>query len=150
VQERQRARVYRLKRGSRPDGQRWRTLRAGLAGLPEPIDRQEHPKIANHAGIPGARAYKKHTGSPIDWPSKAIKAGIHGVCGGEAMIRFPDGSLRYLTVRESARLQGFSDDYEFPVPRSRAMGIIGNAVAIEVAQKIGEALIAHCALRQPA
>jgi hypothetical protein len=30
------------------------------------------------------------------------------------------------------------------------MGIIGNAVAIEVAQKIGEALIAHCALRQPA
>ncbi|WP_330217616.1 DNA cytosine methyltransferase [Endozoicomonas numazuensis] len=39
------------------------------------------------------------------------KAGAHGVPGGENMIRYPDGSVRYFTVRESARLQTFPDDY---------------------------------------
>ncbi len=58
------------------------------------------------------------TGSLIDWPSKTIKAGVHGVSGGEAMIRFADGSLRYLTVREAARVQTFPDAYEFLGPRA--------------------------------
>lgn len=50
------------------------------------------------------------------------------------MIRFDDGSLRYFTVREAARLQGFHDHYEFPVARSRSMGAIGNAVAPPLAE----------------
>jgi site-specific DNA-cytosine methylase len=71
--------------------------------------------------------------SPFDWPAKTIKAGVHGVSGGEAMIRFDDRSLRYFTVREAARMQGFRDD-EFPVARSRSMGAIGNAVAAPLAE----------------
>jgi hypothetical protein len=44
-----------------------------------------------------ARTYRKHTGSPLDLPSKTIKAGVHGVAGGEAMLRELDGTVRYLT-----------------------------------------------------
>lgn len=37
--------------------------------------------------------YKKHACSGIDWRTKTIKAGVHGVSGGEALIYFSD-SLR--------------------------------------------------------
>jgi DNA (cytosine-5)-methyltransferase 1 len=133
-------RVWVLKEAGRPDKGRWQTIRDALTGLPQPIDGVDAVGIADHRGIPGARAYPKHSGSPFDWPAKTLKAGVHGVCGGEAMIRFEDGSLRYLTVRESARLQGFPDDYEFPVARSRAMGAIGNAVASPIARMLAERL----------
>jgi DNA (cytosine-5)-methyltransferase 1 len=146
VPDRLRARVAQLKGKDPPTDKPWRTLRDALVGLPEPLNGEESPGVANHRGIPGARVYRKHTGSPIDWPSKAIKAGVHGVAGGEAMIRFLDGTLRYLTLRESARVQSFPDAYEFPGPRSRVMGVIGNAVAVAVAEAIGRSLIEHCNL----
>ncbi|WP_088312730.1 DNA cytosine methyltransferase [Kineosporia sp. R_H_3] len=128
------SRVRDLKEGGRPPGLRWQTIRDCIRGLPEPVDRLSTPGFANHEGIPGARTYAKHSGSPFDWPAKTIKAGVHGVSGGEAMIRFDDGTVRYLTVREAARIQGFRDDYEFPVARSRSMGAIGNAVAVPLAE----------------
>jgi len=115
----------------------WRTVRDAIEGLPEPIDGKPHPDYLNHIGIPGARSYPGHTGSDVDWPSKTIKAGVHGVCGGEAMIRFNDGKLRYMTVRESARIQTFPDDYEFLGARSHAMRHIGNAVPVQLATEIG-------------
>lgn len=129
-------RIRVLKDSGRPEERRWQTVRDCIADLPDPIDRSPAEGVANHEGIPGARSYPKHSGSPIDWPAKAIKAGVHGVSGGEAMIRFDDGSLRYFTVRESARIQGFPDGYEFPVARSRSMGAIGNAVAVPVAEAL--------------
>lgn len=145
-------RVRSLKENERPAGDRWQTIRDCIKGLPEPVDRTPSTAYADHEGIPGARAYAKHSGSPLDWPAKTIKAGVHGVSGGEAMIRFDDGSLRYFTVRESARMQGFPDDYEFPVARSRSMGAIGNAVAVPVAElltrqftRVGEGAVASSA-----
>lgn len=129
-----------LKEAGPPGGKRWQTIRDAIRGLPEPIDGEEAEGFVDHRGIPGARAYPKHSGSPFDWPAKTIKAGVHGVSGGEAMIRFDDGSLRYLTVRESARLQGFRDGYEFPVARSRSMGAIGNAVATPLAKLLASRL----------
>lgn len=134
------SRALELKKAGRPTTERWRTVRDAIRGLPEPIDERETPGVLNHIGIPGARAYKGHTGSPIDGPAKTIKAGVHGVCGGEAMIRFHDESLRYLTVRESARVQTFPDDYEFVGARSHAMRHIGNAVAVGLAGKVGRHL----------
>lgn len=130
------SRVRDLKEAGRPSGGRWRTIRDAVSRFPVPVDGQESPIVSNHRGIPGARAYPKHSGSPYDWPAKAIKAGVHGVSGGEAMIRFDDGSLRYLTVRESAWLQGFPDEYVFPGARSRSMGAIGNAVAVPMAEML--------------
>ncbi|WAX58536.1 DNA cytosine methyltransferase [Jatrophihabitans cynanchi] len=133
-------RVRDLKEHGRPEKERWQTVRDCIQGLPEPVDRRPATDIANHEGIPGARAYPKHSGSPLDWPAKTIKAGVHGVSGGEAMIRFDDDTLRYFTVREAARLQGFPDDYEFPVARSRSMGAIGNAVAVPLAELLTHGL----------
>jgi DNA (cytosine-5)-methyltransferase 1 len=124
----------------------WRTIRDAIAGLPEPIDGRTDQNYLNHIGIPGARSYPGHTGSDIDRPSKTIKAGVHGVCGGEAMIRFHDGTLRYMTVRESARIQTFPDDYEFIGARSHAMRHIGNAVPVQLAREIGLHMRFHSGL----
>ena len=124
----------------------WQTVRDAITGLPEPIDGKPNPDYLNHIGIPGARSYPGHTGSDIDRPSKTIKAGVHGVCGGEAMIRFNDGKLRYMTVRESARIQTFPDDYEFLGARSHAMKHIGNAVPVQLAREIGLHMRFHSGL----
>jgi DNA (cytosine-5)-methyltransferase 1 len=124
----------------------WFTLRDALVDIPEPGATLTPEGWPNHIAVPGARVYAKHTGSPLDLPSKAIKAGVHGVAGGEAMLRELDGTVRYLTIREAALVQGFPHDYEFPGNRSRVMGIIGNAVAVNVAATIGAALRAHCGL----
>ena len=115
----------------------WQTVRDAILTLPDPIDGKPNIDYLNHIGIPGARSYPGHTGSNIDWPSKTIKAGVHGVCGGEAMIRYHDGILRYMTIRESARIQTFPDDYEFLGARSHAMRHIGNAVPVKLATEIG-------------
>ncbi len=125
---------------------RWVTLRDALAEVPTPRSEQNYANWPNHKYIAGARLYAKHTGSPMDMPSKTIKAGVHGVAGGEAMLRQLDGTVRYLSVREAALVQGFPKDYEFPGPRSRVMGVIGNAVAVRVAATIGHSLREHTGL----
>ena len=51
---------------------RWMTVRDALADVPEPSPRKPHPHHPNHIGIPGARIYPGHTGSPVDEPSKAL------------------------------------------------------------------------------
>ena len=91
----------------------WATVRDAISDLPDPETVQQHG-IPNHSFNPGARSYPGHTGSPLDLPAKTLKAGDHGVPGGENMLRRPDGSVRYFTIREAARLQTFPDDFVFP------------------------------------
>lgn len=131
-------RLARLEQEGAPATARWRTLRDALAGLPEPVDGHEHPFIHNHVGIPGARLYHGHTGNSLDRPAKTVKAGVHGVPGGEQVLVSDDGSHRYLTVRECARLQGFPDSYRFEGPRSEAMRQIGNAVPVTLGRLLSE------------
>ena len=75
--------------------------------------RQE--RIPDHHFQPGVRFYPGHAGSVPDLPAKTLKAGDHGVPGGENALVRADGTGRYFTVRESARLQAFPDDYVFGV-----------------------------------
>jgi len=96
----------------------------------------EHPEILNHVGNPGARVYPGHTGSPLDEPAKTLKAGDHGVPGGENMLRRPDGTVRYFTVREAARLQTFPDAYHFQGAWTEAMRQLGNAVPVALARAV--------------
>ncbi|MCO5975360.1 DNA cytosine methyltransferase [Ideonella oryzae] len=126
--------------GVRPNGSAWRTVRDAIEGLGEPG--KVKVKIANHKLQPGARSYAGHTGSPLDAPAKALKAGAHGVPGGENMLAYYDGSVRYFSVREAARLQGFPDEYEFPssVAWGEAMRQLGNAVPTQLAYAFGSAI----------
>jgi DNA (cytosine-5)-methyltransferase 1 len=116
----------------------WSTVRDALAGLPDPS--RDESRGDKHWLIPGARLYTRHTGSELDWPAKTIKAGVHGVAGGENVLLLENGGHRYFTLREMARLQGFPDDYCFTGPRSRIIGQIGNAVPVELARVLGEQL----------
>lgn len=104
------------------------------------------PSLNNEAKGGKAKAYPGHTGSVLDKPAKAIKAGVHGVPGGENMIRYPDGSLRYMTVREAARVQTFPDGYEFCGAWSEGIRQIGNAVPVELARVVASSVA--CALRE--
>lgn len=118
--------------------ERWSTLRDALRGLPDPT--QPGVNIPGHIHQPGARSYPGHTGSPLDEPAKALKAGDHGVPGGENMIRFADGSVRYLTVRESMRVQTFPDTMVINSPWGESMRQLGNAVPVKLAQAIAESV----------
>jgi DNA (cytosine-5)-methyltransferase 1 len=119
----------------------WRTVRDALSGLPDPeYDPVAAARHAGHRFQPGARAYPGHTGSPLDAPAKALKAGVHGVPGGENMLRRPDGAVRYFTVRESARLQTFPDDFLFPGSWSETMRQLGNAVPVTLARIVAGAV----------
>lgn len=118
----------------------WSTVRDALAGLPRPIPRKDTEGWKNHVGQPGAKVYPGHTGSPLDSPAKTLKAGVHGVPGGENMLRNPNGTVRYFTVREAARLQTFPDHYEFKGAWGEAMRQIGNAVPVRLAQGVAESI----------
>ncbi len=114
----------------------WRTLRDAIAGLPPPAEDQEHQRWLHHRWWPGARAYPGHTPNDLDRPAKTVKAGVHGVPGGETVVRLDDGSIRYLTVREVARVMTFPDDWWLAGPRGEQMRQLGNAVPPMLGQVI--------------
>jgi DNA (cytosine-5)-methyltransferase 1 len=112
-----------------PEKKPWVTVRDAIGDLPNPTEINDY---YNHKFQGGARAYPGHTGSVMDEPAKTIKAGAHGVPGGENMIVLDDGALRYLTVREAARIQTFPDNYFFPCSWTESMRQIGNAVPVKL------------------
>lgn len=120
-----------------PHGLPWQTIRDALANTPHPLEQNE---IQDHVYKHGAKSYAGHTGSCFDWPSKTIKAGGHGVPGGENMIRYPDGSVRYLTVYEAKLIQSFPKEYKIKGAWGEAMRQIGNAVPVKLAEIIGHHL----------
>jgi DNA (cytosine-5)-methyltransferase 1 len=121
-----------------PDLKPWLTVRDALNDVPDP--RTKHG-IIDHIFRDLARAYPGHTGSDYDSPAKTVKAGGHGVPGGENMIRYHDGSVRYFTVFEGKRIQTFPDDYHITGAWTEAMRQIGNAVPVLLGKKIGDALL---------
>ncbi len=127
---------------SEPKAFPWRTVRDAISDLPEPSSsRVGH--LSNHRFQPGAKAYPGHIGSPLDEAAKTLKAGVHGVPGGENMLLRPDGTVRYFTVRESARLQTFPDTYVLHGSWSEAMRQLGNAVPPELAKVIANGIAQH-------
>ena len=122
----------------------WRTVREAISDLPDPeVHSRKSKRWPNHEFQPGARAYKGHTGSPLDEPAKTLKAGVHGVPGGENMLRRSNDTLRYFTVRESARLQTFPDEFVFHGSWSKTVCQLGNAVPVELARILAYDIYQH-------
>jgi DNA (cytosine-5)-methyltransferase 1 len=116
-----------------------RTVRDAVGDLGEPT-LVDLPHATGHIMPPReARAYKGHTGSPIDKVGKAMRAGDHGVSGGENMINFGD-RCRHFTKREGARLMDISDRYEFPGTWSDTLQQQGNAVPGELSYAVGQSI----------
>ncbi|MBN2177056.1 MAG: DNA cytosine methyltransferase [Demequinaceae bacterium] len=126
----------------------WVTVRDAIAGLPQPVDGIEAEGFLHHVGWPGAREYSGHTANTLDQPAKTVKAGVHGVAGGENIVRLDDHTIRYFTVREVARLMTFPDDWKLEGPRSEQMRQLGNAVPVLLGKALGTAIAA--ALPRPA
>lgn len=122
----------------------WRTVRDALADLPEPLEpldaKLEYPGWAHHVGWPGAREYPGHTPNDLDRPAKTVKAGVHGVPGGETVLRRDDGSIRYMTVREVARIMTFPDTWRLVGPRGEQMRQLGNAVPVLLGKVMASAV----------
>jgi DNA (cytosine-5)-methyltransferase 1 len=128
----------------------WRTLRdaiKGIGGLPElpeveKLDRKEHllGGFTDHIGWPDARIYPGHTPNELDRPAKTVKAGVHGVPGGESVMLLDNGTHRYMTVRETARVMTFPDDYALAGPRGEKMRQLGNAVPILLGEVFASAV----------
>ncbi len=126
----------------------WVTLREAICDLPDPreIMRSEGSVDPLHVFRDGARSYKGHTGSRIDEPAKTLKAGVHGVPGGENMFTTDMGELRYFTLRECARVQSFPDHYEFSGSWSSVLRQMGNAVPLKLSAAIGTSIAGALAL----
>lgn len=119
--------------------QRWRTLRDVIGDLAVPGS-SDAGTLQGHVAWPGARLYRGHGGSALDEASKTIKAGVHGVAGGEHIVHLDDGSYRYMTVRECMRVQDLPDSMRIDGTRTGAMRQIGNAVPPAVAEAFGLAI----------
>jgi DNA (cytosine-5)-methyltransferase 1 len=120
----------------RPDERPWTTVRDAIGDLPRPCETKE--PVANHRLHPGARVYDRHTGSAWDQPAKALKAGDHGVPGGENILAPGDGTVRYFTLREMARLQGFPDAFKIGDGWKAPIKQLGNAVPVQVGKAFAE------------
>ncbi|MEU3740140.1 DNA cytosine methyltransferase [Streptomyces sp. NPDC032198] len=147
----------------------WRTLRDAVRGfgtsspslaLP-PIDHDvldrkteqaAHLGITDHIGWPGARIYKGHTPNELDRPAKTVKAGVHGVPGGESVMltdeRIRDSNEpsgwrylhRYMSVRETARAMTFPDEWQGSGRRGEKMRQLGNAVPVTLGEFFAKAV----------
>jgi len=130
------AHLDRIGRLSPPPGRPWITVRDAITGLGEPNGER------NHVFQAGARRYPGHTGSDLDLPSKALKAGDHGVPGGENMMVLDGERVRYFTTREAARLVGLPDTYLFPRSWTESMRQLGNAVPVPLGEAAGRHIAA--------
>ncbi len=121
----------------------WRTVRDAIWDLPSLRSSQQLEEIPNHFLNPGARTYAGHCGSLMDEPAKTLKAGSHGVPGGENTLALGGRKVRYFSVRECARLQTFPDDYVIAGPWTRAMRQVGNAVPVSLAAAFAKEIRNH-------
>lgn len=116
------------------------TMHDALRDLPAISIDSKGTDTLQHIFKDGCRLYPGHTGSYIHLPSKTLKAGVHGVPGGENNVVFSDGTFRYLSVREGARIQTFPDDYFFNGAWTVCFKQIGNGVPVKLARVMGESV----------
>ena len=76
------------------------------------------------------------------YPDELACAGaVHGQSGGTGTVELDDGSMRYLTPREQARVQTFPDTYVLPSTWSHAVKQLGNACPALLVEKFAKELL---------
>jgi DNA (cytosine-5)-methyltransferase 1 len=117
-----------------------KTLRETIGNLPEPSSKKGS-KIKNHYGLKHKVKINGYMGNrKLDWnkPGPTI-VGRGGGTGGPVIAVHPNCERRF-TVRETARIQSFPDDFEFFGSTSSQFRQIGNAVAVDFAYHLGTVL----------
>ncbi len=118
----------------------YKTLKEAIFDLPDPSS-SEGKLIPNHLGTNHVVKINGYLGNRMlfwDKPSPTI-VGRGGGTGGPVIAIHPNLKRRF-TVRETARIQTFPDDFIFYGSVSSQYRQIGNAVAVEFAKKLGESL----------
>ena len=54
-----------------------------------------------------------------------------------------DDEVKKIMPKQAKKMQGFPDDFEFPVPTTQAMKQLGNSVAVDAIKMCGESLVKH-------
>lgn len=119
---------------------RYVTLRDSIGDLPEPYT-EEGEKINNHYGTKHKvkiNGYMGNRALPWDKPGPTM-VGRGGGTGGPVIAVHPNLNRRF-TVRETARIQSFPDDFKFYGSISSQFRQIGNAVAVNFAYHLGKVL----------
>lgn len=117
-----------------------KTLKDSIGNLPEP-NSEEGRMIKNHYGTKHKVKINGYIGNrQLSWdkPSPTI-VGRGGGTGGPVIAVHPNCERRF-TVRETARIQSFPDDFEFIGSTSSQFRQIGNAVAVDFAYHLGKVL----------
>lgn len=117
------------------DETRWRTVRDAIYDLPLDYDNN----IPNHVGTKHKvkiNGYIGNRATEWDKPSPTI-LGRGGGTGGPVIIPHPELHRR-MTVRETARIQTFPDDFTFEGSVSAQYRQIGNAVPPLLAYHLGQ------------
>ncbi len=118
----------------------FKTLRDAIGDLPEPHTKAAE-KILNQYGLKHKVKINGYMGNrKLDWDKPGpTMVGRGGGTGGPVIAVHPNCKRRF-TVRETARIQSFPDDFEFYGSTSSQFRQIGNAVAVGFAYHLGKVL----------
>jgi DNA (cytosine-5)-methyltransferase 1 len=118
----------------------YKTLRETIGNLPEPYTKAGE-RILNHYGTKHKVKINGYMGNrKLAWDKPGpTMVGRGGGTGGPVIAVHPNCKRRF-TVRETARIQSFPDNFEFLGSTSSQFRQIGNAVAVEFARHLGVTL----------
>ena len=56
---------------------------------------------------------------------------------------YVDGKVKQLGIEQGKKMQGFPDDYEFPVSKTQGIKQLGNSVAIDAVQEVAKQMVRY-------
>ena len=117
-----------------------KTLRDTIYNLPDP-DSDEGSQIPNHIGTKHRVKINGYIGNrKLDWDKiSPTIVGRGGGTGGAVIAVHPNCERRF-TVRETAMIQSFPDNFIFHGSTGSQFRQIGNAIAVEFAYQLGKTL----------
>lgn len=116
----------------------WKTIKEAIDDLPQRIKKEDPNNCGSNYKL-APRNYTGHRPTDPDKPSPTILARGNGK-GGVCAIPHYNGKRR-LTIRESAVIQTFPEDFVFIGKMGSCYRQIGNAVPVEFAKLLGNELV---------